>query len=134
MVDIASQEQDKSIKLKSIAERQSISENYLEQIIAVLKGAGLVKSVRGAFGGYSLSCNPDEISIRSILELLEGSLYPVECLSSDDKTACGTGSCRNCVTKPVWEKMYKSMNDVLDGIMLSDLVKDYNEILKVEVN
>lgn len=127
LVDIASQEQGKSVKLKSIAERQSISENYLEQLIAVLKGAGLVKSIRGAFGGYSLNCDPKEVSVRSILELLEGSLYPVECLSNEEKLACGVGSCQNCVTKPVWEKMYKSVNDVLDGITLNDLVNDYVE-------
>ena len=128
MVDIASQEKGKCVTLKSIAERQSLSENYLEQLIAVLKNAGLVKSVRGAFGGYSLNCNPEEVSVRSIVELLEGSLYPVECLSSEESEACGTGSCQNCVTKPVWEKIYKSVNDVLDSITLNDLVNDYINI------
>jgi Rrf2 family protein len=132
MVDIASQEENKSVTLKSIAERQNISENYLEQLIAVLKNAGFVKSTRGAFGGYSINCKPGDVSVRSLLELLEGSLYPVECISETERESCGSGSCQNCVTKPIWEKMYKSVNDVLDGITLGDLVNDY--ILRRQLN
>ncbi len=129
MVDLASQGENRCISLKSIAERQCISPHYLEQLISALKKAGLVKSVRGAGGGYRLSCNPRDVSVGSILKILEGPLYPVDCLSETETKPCGIGSCEKCVTKPVWEKIYESMNDVLNGITLDDLANDYKHII-----
>ena len=122
MVDLASQNNNESIKLKSIAERQGISENYLEQLIAVLKKAGFVKSVRGSKGGYHLNRQPEDISVGDILRVLEGPLYPVECLSDDGDANCGNANCESCVTKGVWEKMYESLSDVVDSISLKDLI------------
>ena len=123
MVDIASQNNEESIKLKSIAERQGISENYLEQLIAVLKKAGFVKSVRGSKGGYLLDKRPEDISVGDILRVLEGSLYPVECVSDEGEASCGEADCESCVTKGVWEKMYESLSDVVDSISIRDLVE-----------
>lgn len=128
IVDLASHEGEKYVSLKSIAERQNISENYLEQLISSLKKAGLVKSIRGASGGYCLNCNPKEVSVGTILNILEGSLYPVDCLVEDESNACGSASCKTCVTKPIWEKLYETMSDVLNGITLDDLVNNYKKI------
>ncbi|MDR2903807.1 MAG: Rrf2 family transcriptional regulator [Clostridiales bacterium] len=113
----------KCICLKSIAERQGIPENYLEQIIAILKKAGFVKSIRGAQGGYILNKPSNEITVGDILRALEGSLSPVNCVESGD-AACGTGDCGTCPTKSVWGKIYNSLNDVVDSITLEDLARD----------
>lgn len=113
----------KCVNLKSIAERQGIPENYLEQIIAILKKSGFVKSIRGAQGGYILNRPSSEITVGDILRALEGSLSPVNCVESGD-AACGTGDCETCSTKSVWGKIYESLNDVVDSITLEDLVRD----------
>ncbi len=132
MVDLAAHENDRCITLKSIALRQGISENYLEQLIAALKKAGFVSSVRGAQGGYHLTSDPSTTTVGDILRALEGSLYPVECISEKENTSCGSASCQNCVTKPIWEKLYETQNDILDSIFLQDLVNDYHAMHKSE--
>ncbi|MDR1542192.1 MAG: Rrf2 family transcriptional regulator [Clostridiales bacterium] len=128
LIDLAAREGDACVSLGSIAERQGISEHYLEQLMAPLKKAGYLKSVRGAQGGYMLNKPAEEISVGDILRILEGPLYPVECLSDSEKASCGSGSCSTCVTKPLWEKLYSSVNDVLESYSLSDLAKAYQEI------
>lgn len=129
MVDLAANSTENCITLKSIASRQGLSENYLEQLITPIKRAGFVKSTRGAQGGYKLSKDPTEISVGDILKVLEGSLYPVDCISNSElAVTCNQGSCYNCVTKPVWEKIYNTLNDVLESITLQDLVNDYNDM------
>jgi len=120
------------VNLKSIAERQGISEPYLEQLIAPLKRAGLVKSVRGAKGGYVVNKSPKEISVGEILRALEGSLCPVGCLESDNDCTCGNGSCDQCVTRPVWEKIYENLNDVVNSIMLEELVVNYKDLYQIK--
>jgi len=115
-------EAGKCISLKSIAERQGISEHYLEQLVAPLKKAGLVESVRGALGGYKLSRRATEISVGDILRALEGSLAPVDCIAEGD-ASCGSADCQTCLTKPVWGQIYDSLNHVVDSISLADLVK-----------
>ena len=124
MADLASRHDGESVKLNAIAKRQGISEHYLEQLIASLKKAGYVKSVRGARGGYHLNMPPEEISVGDILRALEGPLYPVGCISEegDASSACGAADCVSCVAKPVWEKLYESMSDVVDSISLKDLI------------
>lgn len=127
MVDLAVNAKDDScVSLKSIADRQGISENYLEQLMAALKKAELVKSIRGAQGGYTLTRPATEISVGDLLRVLEGPLTLVECVSNTE--SCGSGSCNKCVTKNVWEKISDSMNEVVDSITLEDLVKDYNNL------
>lgn len=126
MVDLAANLSDNScITLKSIAERQGISEHYLEQLIAVLKKNGFVKSIRGAQGGYILNKSSSEISVGDLLRVLEGPLDLVDCVSNDTITGCGSGSCKKCVTKNVWEKLSNSFSEIVDSITLNDLVQDY---------
>lgn len=127
MVDLAVHSRDGNcISLKSIAERQGISENYLEQLMAALKRDGFVKSIRGAQGGYILNRQSEEISVGDILRTLEGPLYVVECLS-DKGSSCGKASCEKCVTKNVWEKLSNSLSEVVDSISLKQLAEDYVE-------
>lgn len=126
MLDLALHNSEGQISLKSIAERQDISENYLEQLFATLRKAGLVKSIRGSQGGYILSQEPESITIGSILRALEGSLAPVDCVSENDDANCSKADC--CVTRVVWTKIRDSINQVVDSITLSSLVDEYKKV------
>lgn len=120
MVDIAANSQSGCVSLKSIAERTNLSESYLEQLIAPIKKAGLVKSVRGANGGYTLAKTPQEISVGDILRVVEGPLELVECLSNNE--SCGMGDCSCCTTKDVWARLSDSVTSTADNISLSELI------------
>ncbi len=128
MIFIGANSENKCVSLRNIAESEGISENYLEQLISVLKKSGLVKSVRGAHGGYKLGRKLSEISIGDILRALEGSLSPVECVNDDGSESCncGTNCGTNCITREVWEKIDNSVNAVVDNIYLDELVSKYN--------
>ena len=124
MADLAAVcEEGKCVNLKSIAERQGISEHYLEQLVLPLKKAGIVESVRGAQGGYRLSRCASAITVGDILRALEGSLAPVDCIA-EGEGSCGNAGCQNCVTKQVWGQIFNSLNNVVDSISLADLVKN----------
>jgi Rrf2 family protein len=123
MLDLAVHNSEGQVVLKSIAERQGISENYLEQLFAVLKKAGLVKSLRGSQGGYALGASADSITVGSILRALEGSLSPVECVAEDSHNTCIRQDC--CVTKGLWEKIRDSINEVVDSTTLGSLAEEY---------
>ncbi|MDR1530786.1 MAG: Rrf2 family transcriptional regulator [Clostridiales bacterium] len=139
IIDVAFYGTDTCVTTKNIAERNGLSEGYLEKLLSALKSAGFVKSVRGAQGGYALGRPAAEISVGDILRALEGPMYPVDCLSSEDKHARGTGAvcgtdCSLCVAKPVWEKIYNRLNDVMESISLADLVSDYTELQGSVIN
>jgi len=124
IIDLAVHSRDGQVSLNSIAERQGLSENYLEQLFASLKKAKLVRSVRGSQGGYLLGNNPQNISVGDVLRALEGSMAPTECVSEDPSSpaCCNT---YNCVTRSVWEKIRDGINNVIDNITLQELVDDY---------
>lgn len=126
MIDLAIYGGVGQISIKNISERQNISENYLEQIIAVLKKNGFVKSSRGAQGGYSLNRLPIEISVGDILRVLEGDLNPVDCIVVNVDKQCDESE--SCVTKFVWKKISDSINDVVNNITLEDLVNEQKRI------
>ena len=122
LIDLASQDGEKCISVGSIAQRQGISVHYLEQLLAQLNKAGFVKSVRGLYGGYKLNRPAAEITVAEILRSLEGPMYPIDCLSDDAADLCGSGNCIGCATRPVWEKLYDSINEVLESYTLADLL------------
>ena len=102
MADLAVHYEQGLLPLKEIAARQEISEKYLEQIMMQLNRSGLVRSVRGAQGGYRLAQPPGDITVGAVLRVLEGSLSPVDCI------ACGAPGCdrmEQCVTVGVWRKL-----------------------------
>jgi Rrf2 family protein len=107
------------IPLKNVSKRLDISQKYLEQLVASLKMAGLVKSARGAHGGYTLARHPSEIRLDEIIRTLEGSIAPSECVN--DSEVCSRS--KFCVTRSVWAKMKEAMNGVLESITLQDLVE-----------
>lgn len=111
------------ISLTSIAEKQAISVNYLEQLITPLRKAVLVTSVRGAQGGYMLSRSPSEITVGEILTTLEGPLAPTDCVLEEEESQCDHSS--YCVTKVIYEKIYESISQVVNQISLQDMIDDY---------
>lgn len=119
MLDLASNDSGNPISIKDIAQRQHISEKYLEQIIAVLNKAGYVKSVRGPQGGYTLMKKPEDYTVGMILRLTEGSLVPVACLE-EEITDCERQN--GCVTYILWKKISDAVNDVVDTVTLKNLL------------
>ena len=111
----------KLLQIKDIAEREDLTEKYLEQIFISLKAANFVKSVRGAKGGYYLSKNPSEITIREIIERLEGSLFPTDC--AENSSVCSRSFC--CVTTDLWKELGNMIYQFLENKTLRDLVDAY---------
>ena len=120
MLDLALDSTGEYITIKSISERQEISDKYLEQIITVLSRAGFVKSTRGSQGGYKLSRPAETYTIGMILRLIEGSLVPVACME-DEPNQCPRRD--KCVTLDVWKQLNDAISNVVDHITLADLVK-----------
>jgi Rrf2 family cysteine metabolism transcriptional repressor len=118
LLDLAVNSAGSPIQLKVIASRQQISLSYLEHLMIPLISAGIIKSTRGSRGGIELAKKPESIRLKDILDVLEGSLAPVDCLK--DKNACSR-SC-DCVTRDVWDDLKKAMETVLNSNTLQDLV------------
>ena len=119
MADLAQHGVDGPVSLRDIARRQQLSDKYLEQIVTPLARAGLVRSVRGAGGGYLLTRRPEEYSVGDILRPVEGDLAPVECAT--DEGYC-EHSC-DCVTVELWQDIHRAVSAVVDGTTLADLME-----------
>lgn len=120
IIDLARYGEEEPVSIGSIAGRQDISERYLEQLMALLKKAGLVTSIRGAGGGYVLAKEADTVSVGDVLRALEGDLEPVRCGAFHEEEGCQGAD--SCVTKYVWQKINNSINETVDEIKLSELV------------
>ncbi len=129
-LDLALHYGEGPVPLNSIAERQNVSDPYLEQLIAVLKKDGLVKSVRGAQGGYMLARDPSKIYVGDLLRSLEGPMSPAECVMEDQDSECIKAD--YCVTRVIWEKIKESIDSVIDSISLQDMVDEYNKMREGE--
>jgi Rrf2 family protein len=123
MLDLALKHGKGPIFLKEVSRSQEISEKYLGQIIMPLKAAGLVKSYRGAHGGYTLQRDPEKITVREIVATLEGDLNLVECVTNP--SSCNRFSI--CVTQQVWSQVARSIADTLEGITLADLAQRHHQ-------
>ncbi|MCI3923678.1 Rrf2 family transcriptional regulator [Paenibacillus sp. TRM 82003] len=116
MMELANQFGEGPTSLKSIAEKHSLSEHYLEQLIAPLRNAGLVKSVRGAYGGYVLSQPPEEVTAGHVIRLLEGPISPVDFTEEDDPAK-----------RDLWIRIRDSIASVLDTTTLASLISFRDE-------
>lgn len=125
MIDLAVYSNGEYVALCSIAERQDISTNYLEQVFSQLRKSGLVKSAKGSQGGYVLSENPSDIKVGRILRVLEGPLSVTD--EDDENSAENESSIRNCIKTNVWDKMNDCLNDLVDSFTLEDLAEDYRK-------
>lgn len=120
MIDLAEHQEDGYTPMKDVAKRQSVSLGYMEKILPVLVKNGIVEGLQGKTGGYRLIRKPEEYTLGEILRLTEGSLAPVACLE------CGATPCNkatDCRTLPVWTELDRRINEYLDSVTVSDLLK-----------
>ena len=120
MVRLAQGEPGEYSPLKEIAEKENISQKYLEAIMTILSKAGMVDAVHGKGGGYRLNRGAEEYTVGAILKLTEGSLASTGC-TSQGPAACGRASC--CEALPMWEKLDQMIDDFFEGITVADLLK-----------
>lgn len=118
LADIAEHQADGFVPLKDVAARQEISEKYLEIVVKELVKGGLLDAMRGKGGGYRLKRAPEEYSVKSIIELMEGPLASVACLEPGQK-ACPRR--KDCRTLPVWQGLDKVVSDYLEQFTLANL-------------
>lgn len=120
MIDLAEHQTDEFVSLRGIAERQEISEKYLESIIRMLVKARVLESLRGKGGGYRLKKAPDEYTVDSILRLTEESLAPVSCLEQNADVCPRAGACR---TLSLWRGLDQVIHDYLESVTIADLME-----------
>jgi len=114
------------IALVRVAEREGISEGYLEQLVTFLRKGGLVRSVRGAQGGYLLTREPARITVGEVIRCLEGALGPTGCVSEEDPELCVRAD--TCATRKMWERIRDSIAHVMDSTTLEDLCREAEKI------
>ena len=125
MFELAKAHGQGPVPLKIVAERQAISENYLEQLMATLRRAGLVNGIRGARGGYELAMPPEAIRVGDVIRALEGPISPASCVDHDGDSDCDRHA--HCPTRGLWERLRDSMTEVLDSTTLADLCQQAPE-------
>lgn len=121
MAYLAEKKDSGLVTVKQISNTQNISLKYLEQIITKLNRASFVESVRGAYGGYRLTCDPKVITVGEILRALEGDLSPTLCVS-EGAESCGKE--HSCATLKLWQKMKVAVDDVIDNMTLFDMINE----------
>ena len=125
MIDIALNYDKGPVSLKDLAKRQEVSDKYMEQLIPRLKAADLITSVRGAGGGYMLRKNPQNITLRNIIEALEGSTFLVNCV--DHPEVCNR--VEDCVTYEIWKELQDTISSVLESYTLAYMVERQRMLL-----
>lgn len=121
LIDLALYSDEEAVSIQSISARQNISDSYLEQLMRKLKKEGLVLSVRGAQGGYKLAKPAGEISVGDVLRALEGSMDAVVCGEGHNEHCQGEDL---CVTRYVWQRINKSIQETVDSIKIDQLVEE----------
>lgn len=119
LIDMAEHQSEDYVPLKEVAQRQDISEKYLESIVKTLVKGGILTGLRGKGGGYRLSKPPEEFTVGTILELAEGSLAPIACLEKDAKPCIRATDCQ---TLTMWQGLDKVIREYLDGFTIADLM------------
>ena len=119
---------EERVLLRDIASRQDISLFYLERIIAPLVAAGIVRTTRGPKGGISLAKPPEQINLSEVIQLLEGSTAPVECVN--DPMVCNRSGI--CATRDIWGELKKQTDSMLESITIHDLVERQKQKFKAE--
>ncbi|MBD3420428.1 MAG: Rrf2 family transcriptional regulator [Chitinivibrionales bacterium] len=107
---------------KELAQKETLSESYLENLLTTLKCRGLISTVRGAQGGYALSRPPETITVFDIVNAVEGNVFPVDCVAHQQECS----KCDECVTREVWQELYEEIARVLHKYTLKDLLAKKN--------
>lgn len=126
ILDLAIHASEGPVNLKSIAERQGISDKYLEQLFIKLKHNEIVEGIRGAQGGYILKKEAEDLTVKNVLDVLEGPLALVPCILENQKKVCS--EYEGCVTKIVWKRIMDELNSVASTITIADLIACYRNL------
>jgi len=118
ILELAENDGKRPLQLRIIAQRQDISIKYLEQLMAILRSAGFVRSIRGAKGGYMLAKPPNQIKLSDVFDCLEGYVTTVECV--EDEKYCERTA--DCMARQVWTQVQDAIKNVLQSITVQDLV------------
>jgi Rrf2 family cysteine metabolism transcriptional repressor len=121
IIDLSLNSNGEYVSLISIAERQNISKNYLEQVFSALRKSGIVKSVKGSQGGYLLNGKASEIKVGDVLRALEGDLSVVK----DEEIS--NNKIDICIKRHLWDKIDEQVFKIIDNITLEDLINEYNK-------
>ena len=124
LVDLTEHRESGYVALGDIAKRQEISKKYLEQIVPLFSNSGILRANRGSRGGYMLAKPASQITVGDVLRLTEGSLAPVDC-AGVDPAECPRSA--DCYTLPVWQGLYRLINEYFDGITLQTLLDQKKE-------
>jgi Rrf2 family protein len=124
LFDLALHYGESPVQSADIAKRQDIPEAYLNQLLIILRRAGLIKSVRGPQGGHVLAREPGEIDLAEAIAALEGSSAPVDCVDGSD-VDCGMVA--RCVLRPIWQQVYDATDRILRSTSLADLCRSFRE-------
>ena len=130
MVELALNYHKGTVFLKDIAKSEEISEKYLSHLVIPLKASGLISSSRGAHGGYRLAKPPNLITIKDIVQVLEGNISPVECVKNP--SVCNRA--KDCKTRKIWKTLEDKILTALSSITLKDLIKPHNGKNRQTVN
>jgi len=125
LVDLTVYSKVNHVSLISIAERQNISSNYLEQVFAALRKAGIVKSIKGSKGGYILADKPENITVAQIIRVLEGDFNIVDELHDVNAEK---DNIQLAVQSLVWERVNKEMDNIFSSVTLEDLANEYKKL------
>ena len=128
LLDIALHLDEERVLLRDVALRQDISLMYLEQLITPLVAGGMVRTTRGPKGGVSLAKPPDQIKLSEVIQLLEGSTAPVECVNNPK--VCNRSGI--CATRDIWDELKKKTDSILESITIHDLVERQKQKLEAE--
>lgn len=123
MIDLAMHSTSAVVSAKNISKRRNLSEKYLEQIIGLLRKGKIIKSKRGAGGGYSLIKDPNQITVKEILQLAERNLIPVECVQNAENVECQM-NCELCAARLFWRGLWDRIEDVMEHVTLQMLVDE----------
>lgn len=118
------------VPLSQVAEREHIPLDFLEQVMLLLRNAGLVKSMRGVHGGYLLAHAPEGVTVGAVMAAVEGPPVPVSCIDAlaDDQQTCNMGVLMlDCSTRDVWVTLYERISETLNGISLADLCREHTQ-------
>lgn len=124
LTDMAMQSQNEAISLMKVARRQHISLNYLEQVFATLRKAGIVKSQKGAQGGYLLAKKPEEIKVGDVLTALEGEFSIIDGMDTD----ASFDAVRCAIRELVWDRINQSVNSYLEEYTLAELIENHERL------
>ena len=121
LMDLALHQSEKPRLIRDIAKSQQISEKYISRLVIALRRAGMIRSVRGVNGGFHIAMKPEEITLLDVIEVMEGPLSIVDCVSAPGK--CGQSA--NCAPREIWSKLNENIRDLMRQTTLADILTSY---------